>query len=534
MFNQGPQFYNNNIHLPRANSERGYTFDQQEELLKCEEDPAYFAETYFKIIHPDHGLIPLKLFEYQREAILKASTGLFTILNQSRQSGKTTVVTAILLHAAIFLKNKRIGVLANKLETAIEIMERIKLAFEHLPDWLKPGVVKWNAKSIKFDNGSEIICSASQGNSIRGKTLYMLYIDEVAFIDDWKKFSSAVLPVIASGKTTRKIYSSTPNGMNHFYTQVKTARKKSSSIEIVEVPWWKVPGRDDEWAKKTLEEECNGDQRVFDQEYALSFHGSSSTLISGSALGRIESGTLIHYDAHTNQYETPFLPDGSRNNHIYVMTVDVSRGKGLDYSALSIIDVSEKPFKQVLTYRNNMINAVDFAMVCHKFATIYNDAYILCELNDNGEEVANNLFELESNLVHTKTKGRNGKQISYEGDSDKGLKTSHQTKINGCHFLKVLIEQEQLITQCPETNSELKTFSLKGKSYEAETGKNDDLAMTLVLFAWLCWVKFIDQITDKEIAEAIREQTEEAVERSLLPFGIVQDGFELEDNSFSF
>jgi hypothetical protein len=510
--------YNRNPNLPKAGSDKQFTEHEWSELEKCMDDPVYFAKTYFKIVSVDDGLIPFDLYEYQEKAIRIFQTHRNMLMCASRQCGKTSFATVILLHTALFNNNKLIAILANKEATSKEILERVKRAYEYLPAFLKGGVKEWNKKAVEFENGSKILAEASSSDNIRGKAVFLLYIDEHAFIEGWDEFAASVLPTLSSGKTTKMIFTSTPHGLNHFYYYVQGAKQKKNGFGYIEVPWWEVPGRDEAWKVKALEE-MNNDQAKFDQEYALEFQGSSGTLISGAALKIMQhQNPLITGHKHLNQYKE------KNGNHQYVMTVDTSRGKGLDYSAFHVIDVTSEPHESVCTYRNNMITPTDFADVCYQMATYYNNAFILVELNDLGSQVADILFDYEMDLIFTKTKGRLGKQVSYEGGADRGIVTTHGSKSEGCSMLKLLIEQNKLIIHDKHTIDELKTFSSKGKSWEAEPGNHDDLVMCLVLFAWLASAGFIDQLNDSSIMEKLREITEEDLEKDLLPFGIVVDG----------
>lgn len=512
-------YYKGNPHLPKALTRKEFTPEQQEELFKCMIDPVYFAEKYFKIVHVDKGLIPFTLYDYQKKAIRTMQDHRYMLMCASRQCGKTSVATVIVLHAALFNDEKKIGLLANKAPTAREILKRIKRAYEYLPDWLKGGVKEWNKSSVEFENGSVILADATTGDSIRGHSLFMLYIDEMAFIENWNEFAQAVLPTLSSGETTKIVFTSTPKGLNHFYDYYNGAKEKTNGYQLIEVPWWEVPGRDEKWRVRAMEE-LNNDEEKFAQEYALEFMGSSGTLINGATLKHLATIKVrpYHEDQGLKMYVEP------HDGHQYVMTCDVSRGKGLDYSAFHVIDVSTRPYKQVCTYRNNMITPTDYAAIINRVGRHYNYAYVLVEINDLGGQVSDLLYmsyEYE-NLMMTESRGRNGKQISagFTKNPDRGLRTTKTTKGNGCAMIKLIIEQRKLEIVDVETINELKTFSAKGDSYEAEEGKHDDLAMGLVIFGWMSDQSYFKLLTDKNVLEEIRDQTEEEMEDFLVPFGI--------------
>ncbi|QIG70823.1 terminase large subunit protein [Rhizobium phage RHph_I1_18] len=518
---QKKRYYNGNPNLPRAGEVKDWDEWKAQELLKCESDPVYFAEQYFRIVHVDKGLIPFQLYEYQKRAIRTMQDNRYMLMAASRQCGKTSVATVIVLHAALFNKNKKIGLLANKAPTAREILKRIQRAYEYLPDWLKGGVKEWNKSSVEFENGSIIIADATEGDSIRGHSLFMLYIDEMAFVENWDDFAQSVLPTLSSGETTKIVMTSTPNGLNHFYYYYEGAKKQENGYQLIEVPWWEVPGRDENWRVKALET-LNGDEMKFAQEYAIEFLGSSGTLINGQALKLMRAAKPLYQTKEMRKYVEP-VP-----GHIYALTADVSRGKGLDYSAFHVIDITTSPFQQVFTYRNNMIAPPDYASMINQVGRHYNNAHVLIELNDLGETVSDILYMTYEypEVLTTENAGRAGKRISagYAKKIDRGIRTTKPTKALGCGMLKLIVEQQKLPIVDHFTIEELKTFSQKGTTYEAESGNHDDCVMALVLFAWLTEQDYFKLLVDKDIMKEIRENTEEEDEDYLLPLGILNDG----------
>lgn len=521
--------YNNNPLVPKAGIEREYTAEELKELNRCIEDPVYFANKYFKIISLDEGLIPFHLYEYQEEAIRKFEKSRNLVLCQSRQSGKTSIVTVLALHSAMFNEVYSVAILANKGATSRKILDRIKRAYEYIPDFLKPGVREWNKSSVEFENGSRIIAEASSSDNIRGDSVNLLYIDELAFVEGWDEFSASVLPILSSGKTTKMVFSSTPKGLNHFYYYVVGAREKTNGFELVEVPWQRVPGRDEAWRKHTLETEMNGDVVKFAQEYELEFQGSSGTLINGAVLKTLRPSTPINYDSmnhNQRQYVEP------QKGHQYALVADVSRGKGLDYSAFSVIDITKIPYQQVMTYRNNVITPTDYARIIYNTAVLYNNALVLVEINDLGQQVVDFIHEMEyDNIVYTENKGRMGKQISagFGKNVDRGIRTTTTVKALGCANVKLQVEGYKLIIHDKWTIEELTTFSAKGRSYEAEEGKHDDMVMGLVLFAWLSVQTYFKNLSDTDIMLALKERTEEQLMEELTPFGFIVDGIDDHD-----
>ena len=244
--------YNGNSNLKRKGADIEWSQDLILELYKCKKDPIYFAQKYIKITHVDHGLIPIDLYDYQREIIQKIGKNRRVIVGTSRQAGKTTTAAIIILHFVLFNDFKTVALLANKGDAAREILDRIKIAYEALPKWLQQGVVEWNKGSVTFENGCKIIAAATSSSNIRGKSVAFLYIDEAAFVENWDEFFASVFPTISSGETTRILFTSTPNGLNHFYKTFINAKEGLNGYAWVEVPWWRVPGRDENWKNEIM------------------------------------------------------------------------------------------------------------------------------------------------------------------------------------------------------------------------------------------------------------------------------------------
>lgn len=516
--------YNGNPLLKKSRKTINWTQELIDEYTKCALDPIYFAERYMKVVNVDLGLITIPLHDFQKEIIRNMHTGRTVVVTASRQCGKTTAATVTVLHFILFNASKRVALLANKADSAREILERIKLAYEHLPDWLQQGVEEWNKGNIKLENGSSIIAAATSSSSIRGKSVNLLVIDETAFINNYDEFFASVYPTISSGNTTKILQISTPNGLNHFYKTVEGARKNENGYYLVEVPWYKVPGRDEKWKQRTLAD-MNFDYDKFAVEYENEFKGSSGTLINGSTLKSLVAREPIHnVNGFVKQYYAPV------KGRKYVIVADVSRGKGLDYSAAQIIDVTEMPYNQVCVYRNNLVTPNDYASELYMLSKLYNEATILVEINDIGGQVADALhFDYEcENIIYTENAGAKGKRIAtgFGGSPERGIRTTRTVKSIGCSILKLLVEQRQLIINDAETISELNTFSKKGTSYEAESGKHDDLVAGLFLFAWMSDQPFFKELTDISTLSQLRDKTDQEIENDMLFLGFQDDGLD--------
>lgn len=513
--------YNGNANLKKKGMTIEWTEDKISEFLKCAKDPIYFAEKYIKIVHVDHGLIPIAMYDYQKEIVEKFTNSRRTVVVTSRQAGKTTTAVCVILHYVLFNEHKTVALLANKGEAAREILDRVKIAYEALPKWMQQGVIEWNKGSVEFENGCKIIASATSSSAIRGKSISLLYIDETAFVENWDEFFASVFPTISSGNTTKILFTSTPNGLNHFYKTCEGAEQGTNGYEFVKVLWTDVPGRDENWKKETLAS-MDFDYQKFSQEFECEFLGSSGTLIEGNKLKALVHKRPLRESNGLSMYQEP------EQNKSYITVVDVSRGKGLDYSAFQIIDVSKMPYKQVCVYRDNHVTPIEYAEIIHRTVKHYNESVVLIEINDIGEQVSDLLhydFEYE-NVLYTESAGRSGKRISsgFGKNVDKGIRTTKSVKAVGTSILKLLIEQDQVILNDFNTIQELSTFSRKGASYEAESGCHDDLVMCLVLFAWVSDQQYFKEMTDIHTLKALRARNEEEMMEDMLPFGFHDDG----------
>lgn len=490
--------YLGNPNLKAAGVSIQYTKEQMTQYIRCAQDPIYFMDNYIKIIHVDKGLVPFKPYPYQEKLISSIHHNRFTICKLPRQSGKSTTILSYILHYILFNTNVSVGILANKQAIANELLYKAQISYEGLPFWMQQGIISWNKQSIELENGSRIISSATSSSAVRGGTYNFLLLDEFAHIPDSvaSEFFNSVYPTISSGNTTKVCIISTPKGMNMFYKLWTEATEGENSYVPVEANWWDVPGRDEKWKAETIK---NTSQSQFEQEFGCEFIGSINTLISSSKLKCMAFVKPKETIENLDVYEKP------QKGHSYVLVVDVARGSGLDYSAFTIIDVTESPFKLVAKYRDANIAPILFPHVIYNAARWFNNANVLVEINDIGGQVADILhYDLEYDyLLSTAQKGRAGQVIGegFGSDLQLGVRTTKSVKQIGCSTLKSLIETDRLLIQDYDTISELTTFTLKGNSYVADEGKNDDLVMTLVLFAWLTAQKYFKDLTDHDIRE---------------------------------
>jgi hypothetical protein len=526
--------YKGNPNLKRINEKIDWSPELVSEYVKCSEDPVYFIETYMKIININDGLVNFKLYDYQKEMIRSFAKNRFNIVTTARQAGKSTTTCGFILWYIIFNADKTVGLLANKGDTAREILGRIQLAYQHLPKWLQQGVNIWQKGSFELENNSRVIAAATSGDAIRGYSLNLLFIDEAAFIDNWDDFFTSVFPTISSGTESKIVLVSTPNGLNHFYkTWINsTIMENKNGYHGIKVSWQSVPGRDEKW-KNDILAGMNFDTEKFEQEHCCEFMGSSGTLIAGWKLKELVHKTPLLEKEGLAQY---FQPE---KDNVYVMVCDVSRGKGLDYSAFQLINITKMPYQQTAVFRSNAITPQDYAEIINRVGKAYNNASVLVEINDIGEMVSHALhydFNYE-NILFTEYAGMKGKRITQgfgttKNGVDKGIRTTKTVKANGCSMLKLLIEQNQFVVNDFNTIAELGVFSKKGNSYEAESSHHDDLVMCLVLFAWLTNDQYFKDITNINTLHLLRDKSEEDVAQDLAPFGFTNDGRDEYDNEY--
>jgi len=514
--------YLGNPNLKKANVAQEFTQEQIEEFMRCAADPVYFAKTYMKIVSLDEGLIQFQPYDFQEKLIRNFHENRFNICKMPRQTGKSTTSVSYLLHYVVFNDSVNIGILANKAATARDLLGRLQTAYENLPKWMQQGIISWNKGSLELENGSKILAASTSASAVRGMSFNILFLDEFAFVPNHiaEAFFSSVYPTITSGKTTKVIMVSTPHGMNHFYRYWHDAEKGKNEYIPTDVHWSQVPGRDAAWKKQTI---ANTSEQQFKIEFECEFLGSVDTLINPSKLRTLVYENPIARSAGLDIYDDPV------KGHDYLMTVDVARGVAEDYSAFVLIDITEFPHKVVGKYRNNEIKPMIFPNVIWEIAKKYNNAFIMCEVNDIGDQVASILnFDLEyENLLMCSMRGRAG-QVVGQGFSGKktqlGVKMSKTVKKVGSLNLKALIESDKIVFKDYEIISELTTFIQKHNSFEAEEGCNDDLAMCLVIYAWLVQNDYFKELTDQDVRKRLYEEQKNQIEQDMAPFGFMDDG----------
>ena len=521
--------YLGNPNLKKAHTKSRFTKKQVDEVMKCLEDPKYFIEHYLKIVTIDKGLVPFEMYDFQRKMVDTFHDNRFTICKLPRQSGKSTIIVSYLLHYVLFNDNVNVAILANKSSTARDLLGRLQLAYEYLPKWMQQGVLNWNKGSLELENGSRIVAASTSSSAVRGSTFNIIFLDEFAYVPNniAEEFFSSVYPTISSGKSSKVMIVSTPHGMNMFYKMWTDAVNKKNTFKPIEVHWSEVPGRDDEWKKQTIK---NTSEAQFQTEFECEFLGSIDTLINASKLKSMAIIDPKRSPDGLDVYEMPI------KGHTYVTTVDVARGVNNDYSAFIVFDATQAPYKIVAKYRNNDIKPIVFPNILKRIADYYNKAYVLIEINDLGQQVADAMqFELEyDNMMMVTQRGRAGQVLGggFSGRGNQlGLRMTKGTKKIGTSNLKSLIEGDKLIIQDFEIVSELSTFISKGKSFEAENGAHDDLVMCLVIFSWCANQRYFKELTNVDVRGQMFTDQQNAIEADMAPFGFIDDGLDDPDGN---
>jgi hypothetical protein len=498
-----------------------WTEESLQKYVKCKDSPEYFIKNYVQIIHVDRGLVPFDMYPYQKDMIQKFNDNRFVICKMPRQTGKSTTIIAFLLHYILFNESVNIAILANKGAVARELLSRLQLAYEHLPKWLQQGVVVWNKGNIEVENGSKVIAAATSSSAVRGSSFNIIFLDEFAHVPQniAEQFFTSVYPTISSGESTKVLIVSTPLGMNMFYKMWIEAEEGRNDYVPIDVHWSEMPGRDEKWKQETIR---NTSEVQFTQEFECEFVGSTHTLIAPSKLRTMVFQSPLYQQQGLDVYEEP------HTSKTYALIADTARGRGVDYSAFSVFDVSEVPYRQVAKYRDNQISPLLYPNVIYHTGNKYNTAHVLVEVNDIGSQVADTLhYDLEyENIMIITMRGRAGQQIGggFAKNIQLGIKTSKQIKRIGCAALKDMIECDKLLIPDFDTIQELTTFAARNNSFEAEEGSHDDLAMTLVIFSWLVQQRYFKEMTNLDIRQKLFQDQMEVLEQDMLPFGLIDDG----------
>ena len=518
------EVYLGNPNLKKVNVKVEFTEEQIIEFDKCSKDPLYFIQNYVRIVSLDEGLVPFKMYDFQKDIVGTIHNNRFTICKLPRQSGKSTTIVSYLLHYALFNPNCNIAILANKSSTARDILGRLQLAYENIPKFLQQGVLNWNKGSIELENGSKIVAAATSSSAIRGGSYNIIFLDEFAFVPAAiaEQFFSSVFPTISSGKSTKMVIVSTPHGMNMYYKLWTDSVNKLNDYIPVDVHWSEVPGRDEKWKEETIR---NTSKEQFASEFECEFLGSIDTLISPAKIKTMPYVPPLESRGGLDIFERP------DKNKIYVCTVDVARGITKDYSAFVIFDVTQMPYKVVAKYRNNEIKPLVFPNIIEQTCKAFNRAHVLVEVNDLGGQISDAIhFDLEyDNVLMTTQRGRAGQVLGtgFSGrGSQLGIRMTKQIKKIGCSNLKTIVEADKIVINDFNIIGEMSTFARRHNSWMAEEGCNDDLMTCLIIFGWLSNQTYFKELSNSDVRSKLYEEQSNIIEQDMAPFGFIDDGID--------
>jgi len=480
----------------RPYQKTAFTRTEYRQLARCVNDPMYFMRKFMKIQHPMRGAIPFKPYPFQERIIKSFAENRFTIALTARQCGKTTCAAGFLLWKAMFTPDSTILVAANKFVQALEIMDRIRFAYENMPDFLRAGVIEYNKGTLSFDNGSKIVSRATSTDAGRGLAITLLYCDEFAFVPPNKAepFWTSIQPILSTGGSC--IITSTPKSDEDQFAQIwkgaldntdefgnpTAGNLGKNGFYAVKVPWWEHPERDEAWAKPFRE--SLGDAR-FAQEFECEFVTDDETLINPLTLSRLSGVKPEFYTGTVRWFKDP------EPNKTYIAALDPCVGTGYDYAAIQVYELPE--MIQVAEWQHNqtaprqqvaqlmkILFFIDQSLRDHPqqmgdpeiFWTVENNGLgeaILQIIEDTGEERFPGTFVSE--------KKRKGQSRRFR----KGLNTDNRKKLSACARAKSLIESDRMIIKSTQLIKELKTFVSLENSFKAKSGTHDDLVSAMLL-----------------------------------------------------
>lgn len=468
-----------NTNLPSANSAFDYTPEMVAEIEKCKTNIIHFASNYFYIIDPDSevGKVCINLYDFQERILNGIFNHRFSCLLSPRQASKTTLMTIAALHEACFNPYKTIIIVANKEATALEIFRRVRLAYEEIPNWLKPGVEEYGKTGCSFDNGSRISISTTTGSAIRGTSLNMLICDEIGFLDEHviDEFWKSVYPTISRSKKSKIIVASTPNGTGNLFHKLYTeAVKGENGFNPLKIEWDEIPGRDEEWKQKQIK--ALGSFESFQQEFGNTFLDNSQQSIDEALFDRLKNE--CREPKHILKEGTYKIWEEYDPTKIYVIGGDVSEGLGLDASVLQILDVTNlKEIIQVAEYWTNTKGPSEFTNEVVDVCGHWGNPLLLIERNNQGTGVCDTLANthMYQNLVSWGAKeahkNKQNGMISH-------INTKYKAVENQRYFVN---EAQSVVFRNIDTLKEFKTFvRYPNGSWKAKSGEHDDRVMAFV------------------------------------------------------
>jgi hypothetical protein len=532
-------FYEGNPQLKAANIVFEYTKEELEDLAKCANDVVYFANKFCYSM-TDEGVQQITLRPYQENMLEDFQDNRFVVMLASRQIGKTVTSSIFIAWYLCFHYDRNVMIVANKMATTTEIVDKVKVIIKNLPFFVKPGVTTSGATGMKFDNGCRLYSQATTKTAAIGFTIHLLYADEFAHIHPnfLTQFYRSIYPTLSSSKISRIIISSTPNGMNLFYELYTGALEKKNSYHAIRVDWWQVPGRDENWKKQEI---ANlGSEELFNQEYGNQFLASSRLLLPGRLLELMNRTSKKYvYKDHEAFYTDPelfrevlwhpdFDPASVKKNEKFILAVDIGDGVGRDYSVINVFRLEPQSIamigklkdwrdetgffrlKQVGLFRSNVVSVEDFSRVLEVLAFEVFDAEdikIVMEINFKGnlvfERVGRNRNFFPETFLHTKH--------SLSAPILKpGVKMQKDNKEIFCRELRNLVINKKIVITEERTVTELASFGINSTgSYSSQIG-NDDVAMTCVNA-----VTLFDSIDFYDMVEDVYDGQKDSVKKAI-------------------
>lgn len=514
-----------NVLVKKPHQQTAFTQEQLQEFVKCSdpiEGPEYFMSNYFYIQHPTRGRMLYEPFDYQKRLIHTYHNYRYSISLMPRQTGKSTSAAGYLLWYAMFVPDSTILIAAHKFTGSQEIMQRIRYAYESVPDFIRAGAVSYNKGSIDFDNGSRIVSATTTENTGRGMSISLLYCDEFAFVRPTigREFWTSISPTLATGG--KCIITSTPNSdEDQFATLWKGANKcldeygnetelGVNGFKAFRSYWTEHPDRDDKWANEQRAQ--LGDER-FRREMDCEFIIWDETLINPGHLVEMAGIDPIERQGQVRWYKRP------DPQYTYVVALDPSLGTGGDPAAIQIFELPT--FKQIGEWQHNKTPVqqqvgILTEIIRHLNETVsQNNIYYSVENNTLGEAALISISEIgEENIkgIFLSEPKRAGATRRYR----RGFNTTNSTKISACAKLKNLIESKRMTIVSKPLISELKTFVANGPSFSAKPGETDDLVMALVLVIRMAMLL---QSFDSQIDSTMKNSLEDVIEP--MPFFIL-------------
>jgi len=475
------KFYLGNKNLPLPNTPFEWTPEMVKDLKKCRTNILHFAENFFYIVNLDKGKQKITLHNYQKRILRSLRDNRFVVMLSSRQSGKTTLMTIYALWIACFFDDQRILVVANKEQTAINIFKRIRLAYEQLPNFLKPGTIEYGKTSMTLGNGSSIGISTTSSDAGRGDSCNVLILDELAFIENnmVNDFWKSVYPIISSSKKSKIFVASTPNGTDNLFFELYNGATQNVNGWFAErVDWWDVPGRDEQWKEKTIR--SLGSKEAFDQEFGNVFLQTGESAVDEKLFNELKSNCLDPvFVFEEGSYMLWAEPQKGRT---YVAGVDVSEGVGENYSVVQILDITDlTSIEQVAIYANNKIPPFNFTSKLLEILEHWGNPYLLIERNNCGAQVVDQLKMQHGydNIINYGPK-ISGKEKEYVNRA--GVIAHTNTKYKGVINMRYWVNELKVVKfKDIHTVNELRCFVRHANgTWSARPGCNDDRVMSLI------------------------------------------------------